>query len=125
MRTLITSFALAAALTLAGTAVAQTAAPRATPTIVLVHGSLGDPASFGDLLTDLTEGAPVPAGAYDLGDATGTRPDGRDDVSTVARSISVQLVPIGALYRGPLIVAATGTGMQAPFSPTDRQVRAR
>lgn len=113
MRTLISTIVAATALTLVGAAAAQTNQVQAKPTIVLVHGSLDDTSTWNDTLSEIAEGSyTTDAASYDLADVAA----GRDDESTVVRSISARLAPIAGLY---------GAARDVQLSSIDRVAHAR
>jgi pimeloyl-ACP methyl ester carboxylesterase len=117
MRSFIKTLSIATAITLAGSAAAQSNHTQAHPTIVLVHGTLGNGANWGDAFTDRTRPPAMPALA--LRD----EPRYEDQAAFVARSIGAQLAPIDALYADRAERAVAGGMTTVPA--IERQSRAR
>jgi pimeloyl-ACP methyl ester carboxylesterase len=102
MRTLIKSLAVAAALSLAGPAMAQaTESPKST--IILVHGAFAGSSSWDGVITRLeTDGYRVIAAANPL---RGVASDGAA-VSAIVKSVAGPVILVGHSYGGPVITEA-------------------
>jgi pimeloyl-ACP methyl ester carboxylesterase len=95
--------ALAAALSVSGTAMAQAAGPQAKPTIVLVHGAFAESSSWNAVIAELNgDGYVTIAAANPLRSVAG---DGAA-VSAIVRSVSGPVVLVGHSYGGPVITEA-------------------
>ncbi|MDO9366965.1 MAG: alpha/beta hydrolase [Sphingopyxis sp.] len=102
MRNLLKTFALATALSLSGTAMAQSAT-SAKPTIILVHGAFAGSSSWNGVIAELEgDGYRVIAAANPL---RGVASDGAA-VSALVKSVAGPVILVGHSYGGPVITAA-------------------
>ncbi|MER9999080.1 alpha/beta hydrolase [Mesorhizobium sp. M0051] len=95
--------ALAAAIALSSTAMAQPVGPKAKPTVVLVHGAFAESSSWDAVITKLNRDGYIAKAA-----ANPLRGVARDAsaVSAILRSIPGPVVLVGHSYGGPVITEA-------------------
>ncbi|MGE0004433.1 MAG: alpha/beta fold hydrolase [Parvibaculaceae bacterium] len=108
MRITPKALALAAAITISGSAMAQTQNAHGRPTIVLVHGAFAETSSWNAVIAELSRD-----GYRAIAAANPLRGVARDAaaIAAVVRSISGPVVLVGHSYGGPVVTeAANGAG---------------
>ena len=99
----ITAILSAAALMIAGSALAQNQSAQSKPTIVLVHGAFAESSSWNEVISRLdNDGFRVIAPANALRSVAGDA----QSVSAVVKSIKGPVVLVGHSYGGPVITEA-------------------